>query len=84
METINLEVIQFYLLVDNVVRWTDFSVSQGAEFLGVNAKVGGKIMEHMKMLEGRKRVSSPFCWSGICLQVSKSRNVIVWEEGILY
>lgn len=50
----------------------------------MSAEVGGKIMEGMKMLEGTKRVSSPFCWSGICLQVSKSRNVIIWEEGILY
>lgn len=37
----------------------------------MNATVGGKIMEGMKMLEGRKRVSSPFCWSGVCLQASK-------------
>lgn len=28
-----------------------FRVSQGAEFLGVNTKVGGKIVEGMKMLE---------------------------------
>lgn len=71
LETFNSEVVQFYLLVDKVVSWTDFRVSQGAEFLGVNAEVGGKIMEGMKMLEGRKRVSSPFCWSEVCFQASK-------------
>lgn len=64
-------ILQLYLLVGNVVCWTDFGASQGGEFLGVNAKVGGRIMMAMKMLEGRKRVSSPSCWSGICLQLSK-------------
>lgn len=55
----------------------------------MDTNVGGKIVEGMKMLEGRKRVSSPFCWSGICLQVrkgcsGKGCSVIIWKEGILY
>lgn len=82
LETLNLEVIQFYLLVDNVIWWTDFRVSQSAEFLDVNAKVGCKIMEGMKMLEGREFLLS--VGQEFVLQVSKSRNVIIWEEGVLY
>ena len=61
---------QLYLLVDNVVCWIDFRASRRGEFLDVNAKVGGKIMKGMKMVEGRKRVSSSV-GSGVCLQASK-------------
>lgn len=72
LETLDSEaILQLFLLVGNLVCWTDFRAFQGGEFLGVNAKVGGKIMKGMKMLEGRKSVSSPSCWSGICLQASK-------------
>lgn len=56
------------------VCWADLRASQGGELCvnakGVNAKLGGKIVKDMKMLEGRKRVYSPCYWSAICLQVS--------------
>lgn len=48
----------------------------------MNAKVGCKIMEGMKMLEGREFLLSD--GQEFVLQVSKSRNVIIWEEGVLY
>lgn len=48
----------------------------------MNAKVECKIMEGMKMLEGREFLLS--VGQEFVLQVSKSRNVIIWEEGVLY
>lgn len=68
---------QLYLLVDNVVCWIDFRASRRGEFLDVNAKVGGKIMKGVKMVEGRKRVSSSVGQVFVFKRVNVS-SVITW------
>lgn len=68
---------QLYLFVDHVICRIDFRASRRGEFLDMNAKVGGKIMKGMKMVEGRKRVSSSVGQEFVFKRVNVS-SVITW------